>query len=199
MEQDNLYRRSMGLPYDEDGLMREISNGGRDTTDDRPVDEPYGLSYGGDVRILAEPSVEERLDLLLEEFAVAQQKSPDGNISPLEAGTFHDQAKHIRDEFQIELDQLSKQHHLYSQATQDWVLAELQSRVEVRGSDYDVHSEENYLETIDVLDKLTGELREDNEDPVLIKLVTTWRDETQAELFVSSLDLAATRQLGLAA
>lgn len=111
-----------------------------------------------------------------------------GYLMVVQAGSLleglEEEAQTMRDELKVRLDELSESDRLYAQAVQDWTTVELQRRIEDRGYDYDMMDERAYLEMIDVLETLVGELEQDEEDEALVLLASTWRDEVAAELMV---------------
>lgn len=151
----------------------------------------YGIN-GEDLRV---ESYSDRLDYALGLKELGEKvKGYNGDRLRQEADellhSLHQEAVTMRDELKQRLDELSEKDEARAHAIQDWTLAELEQRIAERGYDYAETDERTYHETVDVLDTLVDELKEDNEDKKLIALARAWRDEVSAELTVKQVESA---------
>ncbi len=179
MKQDALYRRSMGLPYDEDIILSQVANGDRGQNDYDDYDDRFDDLFGSDLYIASPIN---QLAGLAAQIDKIEQTATPGSLS---VGYLDDMRAHAADlqgGLEQKLDAMKEQDRLFATAVQDWVIKELYRREIERGSEYEHTSEESYLETIDVIESLAIELEHDDEDPALIALAQTWRLETIAEL-----------------
>lgn len=152
---EQLYRRSLGLPYAADALEREIANGFGASSAVHEEEAPTA----SDLLIVEVQGNENVVRLQEVEFELAQELTPVERIE-LEA------EKSVRTQ-QRELDELAAAHPRYATALQGWLLTEMQ-----RLADTNVPIDNDMLMEAAILDQIIAEANDEQEDAPFIKIAT---------------------------
>jgi hypothetical protein len=183
---DHLYNRSMGLSYDEEGLARQVANGGRAGSEDFDDESTYALD-GSDLMIAP---VTAQLDAATHELERLKLKSERGQLRTHDIdGSALESVQRISQSLHNQYEELAEEDAKYARAVQDWTMAELLTRhpdfvVEQTETSPDEMTEQLY-EIAEIVGELLIELHAEGEDEKLITLADTWRKELLADCMVA--------------
>lgn len=180
-DSDQLYRRAIGMSYDDDLLARQVSNGDRGGYDS---DEDDTYSFDGSDLIIIPVTMQ--LSEVGRDLDRLRQKSEMGTLTTQDIDE-HEfmRIQQISESLHRQYEALAEEDERYAGAIQDWMINELQ----VRHPDFAAEQKNSnpnqmlaqLVESAAIVSDLLTELREDGEDHRLIRLAEAWYQELLAD------------------